>query len=190
MSGIMLNYSIDDYVSDLRRITAETSDCGEIFDQLAPLARKLALAKARWIKPEHYETDAEQGFGVHVLHEEPDHSLAVFVVAWLPDKGTPPHDHGTWAVVAGLEGEERNVKYNRLDDRSRSDYAELEERCRFAAGPGEVICMRPRGIHLVHNDTDQVTTSLHTYGRHVNFTDRASFNPETNEATPFILNIS
>lgn len=185
----MAKYSIGDYVADLRRITAATSDCAEIFDQVAPLAKELVLAKESWIKPEHYETDEEQGFGVHVLHEEPDHSLAVFVVAWSPHKGTPPHDHGTWAVVVGIDGEERNVKYNRLDDRSRSDYAELEERCSFAARPGDVICMRPRGIHLVHNDSDQVTTSLHTYGRHVNYNDRASFDLETKEATPFIVSI-
>ena len=183
-------YSIDEYVADLRRVTAATSEYGEIFDQVAPLARRLALARDSWIKPKHYETDPDQGFGVHVLHEEPDHSLAVFVVAWAPHRGTPPHDHGTWAVVAGIDGDERNVKYNRLDDRSRSDYAELEERCSFRAGPGEVICMRPRGIHLVHNDTDRVTTSLHTYGRHVNYTERASFDSETNEATPFKLTIS
>ena len=183
------NYSVDDYVADLRRITAATSDYAELFDQIAPRARKLALAKDNWIEDAHYETDAEQGFGVHMLHEETDHSLAVFVVSWLPHRGTPPHDHGTWAVVAGLDGDERNVKYNRKDDRSQSGYAELEERCSFQAGPGEVICMRPRGIHLVHNDTDRVTVSLHTYGRHVNHTERASFDLETNEATPFILNI-
>ena len=185
----MAKYSIDDYVADLRRIAAEISDCAEIFGGVAPLAKKVVLAKESWIKPEHYETDAEQGFGVHILHEEPDHSLAVFVVAWSPHKGTPPHDHGTWAVVVGMDGEERNVKFNRHDDRSRPDYAELEERCRITAGPGDVICMRPRGIHLVHNDTGRVTTSLHTYGRHVNYTDRASFNLETNEATPFKVSI-
>lgn len=182
-------YSVEQYVADLRRITAAMPDYGELFDQVAPRARRLALAKESWIEPAHYETDAEQGFGVHLLHEEPDHSLAVFVVAWLPDRGTPPHDHGTWAVVVGLDGDERNVKFNRRDDRSRSDYAELEERCRFEAGPGDVICMRPGGIHLVHNDTHRVTASLHTYGRHVNYTKRASFNLETNEATPFILNV-
>ena len=29
-------------------------------------------------------------------------------LAWLPGRGTPPHDHGTWAIVVGVEGEERN----------------------------------------------------------------------------------
>ncbi len=182
-------YSLDDYAADLRRITRSTSDYGEIFDRVTPLARKLALSKEVWVKPGHYEVDEEQGFGVHPLREEPDHSLAIFVAAWGAHRGAPPHDHGTWAVVAGVDGEERNVKYNRLDDRSRSDYAELEERCTFVVGAGDVVCLRPRGIHSVWNDNDYVTLSLHTYGRHVSFTERSTFDLETKEATPFVVRI-
>jgi predicted metal-dependent enzyme (double-stranded beta helix superfamily) len=182
-------YTLDQYVADLKRITAATSDCAAIFDQVAPLARKLALAKATWLKPEHYEVDPEQGFGAHLLHEEPDHSLAVIAIAWAPHKGTPPHDHGTWAVVAGVDGAERNVKYNRLDDRSRPDYAELEERCAFTAAAGEVVCLKPNGIHLVWNDNDYVTVSLHTYGKHINHTGRSTFDPETHEVEPFVVTV-
>ena len=185
-----VSYSLDTYVADLRRITEATSDYAEIFDQVAPLASRLALAKDEWLKPEHYETDDEQGFGAHLLHEEPDHSLAVFAIAWAPHDGTPPHDHGTWAIVAGVDGIERNVKFNRLDDRSRPDYAELEERCTFTASLGDVICLKPKGIHLVWNDNDQVTVSLHTYGNHINHTGRSSFNLETNEVTPFVVNVT
>jgi predicted metal-dependent enzyme (double-stranded beta helix superfamily) len=182
-------YSIDEYVADLRRITAATTDYAEIFDQVGPLASKLAHAKDAWLMPEHYEIDEEQGFGVQLLHEEEDHSLAVFTIAWAPHDGTPPHDHGTWAIVAGVDGAERNIKFNRLDDRSRADYAELEERCTFSANEGNLICLKPNGIHLVWNDNDQVTVSLHTYGRHFNYTDRSSFNLETNEVKPFVVEV-
>jgi predicted metal-dependent enzyme (double-stranded beta helix superfamily) len=182
-------YTLDAYVADLRRITAATSDFGEIFDQVAPLAGQLALAKDGWLTPELYETDAEQGFGAHLLHEEPDHSLAVFCIAWAPHQGTPIHDHGTWAVVAGVEGIERNIKYNRLDDRSRAEHAELEERSTLNAEVGDIICLRPNGIHLVWNDSDKVTISLHTYGQHFNFTNRSKFDIETNVATPFVVNV-
>ncbi len=182
-------YTLDDYVADLRRITAATTDYAEIFDQVAPLASRLALAKDTWLKPEHYEINEEQGFGVQPLHEEPDHSLAVFTVAWAPYDGTPPHDHGTWAVVAGVDGTERNDKFNRLDDRSRPEYAELEEKCSFTANACDVVCLKPNGIHVVWNDSDTVAVSLHTYGRHFNYTDRSSFNLDTNEVTPFIVEI-
>lgn len=183
-------YSLDAYVADLRRITAATSDCGRIFDQVAPLARKLALARKSWLEPGHYATDPGQGFGVHLLHEEPDHALAVFVVAWQPHDGAPPHDHGTWAVIAGVDGAERNVKFNRIDDRSRLDYAALEERCAIDAGEGDVICIRPKGIHMVRNDSDRVTLSLHTYGRHVGYTGRSTFDLATNRVTPFVITVS
>jgi predicted metal-dependent enzyme (double-stranded beta helix superfamily) len=182
-------YTLDAYVADLRRITAATTDYGEIFDQVAPLAIRLALAKDSWLTPELYETDAEQGFGAHLLHVEPDNSLAVFGIAWAPGNGTPAHDHGTWAVVAGVEGIERNIKYNRLDDRSKPAYAELQERNTLNADAGDVICLKPRGIHLVWNDSDEVTLSLHTYGHHFNYTQRSQFDLESNVATPFVVNV-
>ena len=60
------SYGLDDYVADLRRITAEAADESEIFDRLGPCAQRLVADKS-WLKPEYYQADAEQGFGGHVL---------------------------------------------------------------------------------------------------------------------------
>jgi predicted metal-dependent enzyme (double-stranded beta helix superfamily) len=181
-------YTLDRYVQDLRRIARETDDEDEILSRVGPLARRLALEKA-WLQEKHHETDAEQGFAAHLLHEEPDHSLAVFVVNWLPGRGTPPHDHGTWAVVAGVEGVERNIRYRRLDDGTRPDHAELEVKHDFNADAGELICMKTGGIHAVHNETDGVTLSLHTYGKHVNHTSRSQFDLEAKTRKDFVVRV-
>ncbi len=181
-------YTLDQYVEDLRRITRETDDEDEIITRVGPLAQRLAIDKS-WLQQEHYETDAEQGFLGHLLHEEPDHTLAVFVANWLPGRGAPPHDHGTWAVVAGVEGAERNIRYRRLDDGSRPGYAELEVKNDFKAHEGELICMKTGGIHAVRNETDRITLSLHTYGKHVNHTNRSQFDPETREKKDFIVRV-
>jgi predicted metal-dependent enzyme (double-stranded beta helix superfamily) len=93
-------YTLDQFVIDLREITMETRDPREITRRLRPLVRALAVAPS-WLAPQHAEPDTSQGFGIHVLHEEPDHSLMVFVAAWAPRRGVAPHNHGTWAVVAG-----------------------------------------------------------------------------------------
>lgn len=177
-------YTLDRYVEDLRRITREASDENEIIERVGPLARRLATEK-HWLKPEHYQTDAEQGFSGFLLHEEPDHSLAVIAVNWLPGRGAPPHDHGTWAVVAGVDGVERNIRYRRVDDGSRPDYAALEIKHDFNADAGDLICMRTGGIHEVRNETDRVTLSLHTYGMHVNHTDRSQYDLKTGEKKDF-----
>lgn len=42
-------YSVAQYVSDLRRITAETKDEDEIFNQVGPLAQRVA-ADDSWIE--------------------------------------------------------------------------------------------------------------------------------------------
>ena len=181
-------YSLEDYFADLKTIAAETSDEDEILRRVGPLAQRVVADKS-WLKPKHYETDEEQGFGVHLLHEEADHSLAVFVVNWLPGRGTPPHDHGTWAVVAGIEGLEKNVRYERHDDGSRDGYAELEVKHDFHAGPGELICMKTGGIHAVRNDSDTLSISVHTYGRHINHTGRSQFDLDTGEKKDFIVQV-
>ena len=65
------SYNLSDYVADLRRITQEFDDEEEIISRVGPLSQRLALDK-NWLQPKHYETNPEQGFGAHLLHEEPD----------------------------------------------------------------------------------------------------------------------
>ncbi len=182
-------YGIADLAADLRRITADTGDHKAIIGRVRPLAARLAENPQGWVLPELYACDAEQGFGVHLLHEEPNHDLAIFAVAWLPGRGTPPHDHGTWAVVAGIDGDETNINWRRLDDGARPGHARIEEYHRVTAGPGDVISFLPRDIHTVINQTDKVTLSLHIYGHHVNYTERSQFDPEAGTAKELKLKV-
>ena len=181
-------YSIDQYVNDLRRITAETIDENEIFKQVGPLAKRLS-GESDWIEDRFYEPDEETGFSAFLLHEDKDHSLAVLAASWIPGRGVGPHDHGTWAVVVGVEGVERNTRYKRLDDRSNPDYAELEIKEETVAGPGDLVCIKKGGIHAVRNDSDKVTLSLHTYGVHINHTVRSQFDMEARTAKEFKVDI-
>ena len=182
-------YTLDRFVNDLREITGETRDPREITSRLRPLARALAVTPT-WLAPQHAKPDTNQGFGIHVLHEEPDHSLMVFVAAWAPGRGVAPHNHGTWAVVAGVRGRERNVVWARADDGSRPGHAKLRRVGETVVGPGDVIMMLPDSIHSVQNDTDDVTLSLHVYGFNLNLTRRSQFDPERELEEPVTLTMS
>jgi predicted metal-dependent enzyme (double-stranded beta helix superfamily) len=179
-------YTLDRFIDEMRRVTRQAASEREVLAELRPLARRLALS-GTWREPAHYHTDSEQGFGAHLLHEEPDHSLAVFAASWLPGRGAPPHDHGTWSIVVGVDGPERNVFYERSDDRSRPGYADLRQIGEQVFGPGEVLAMPDGTIHSVHNDTERVTLSLHVYGRHINHTQRSQFDPDQHIEKPFIV---
>jgi predicted metal-dependent enzyme (double-stranded beta helix superfamily) len=147
------------------------------------------IATSDLIKDEYYKCDEQQGFGVHLLHEEDDHSNAVFMIAWLPDRGTPTHNHKTWGVVVGIEGEERETWWRRMDDGSKRGYAELERQTENSVGPGQASCLLPEDIHTVWNETDDVSLSLHTYGKHINFTGRSEFDPETRTEKQYVLTV-
>jgi len=179
-------YTLAEYIADLRTVTSEHRDDNSIISAVRPLAKRLALSRT-WIRPQHYECDEEQGFGIYLLHEEADHTLAVLAVNWLPGRGTLPHDHGTWAVVAGVEGPERNVFWERIDDRSREGYAELKQIGDKVFKAGDVVAMPPGTIHSMVNESDAVTLSLHTYGMHVNYTGRSKFDPDAKLEMPYIV---
>jgi predicted metal-dependent enzyme (double-stranded beta helix superfamily) len=181
-------YALAQFVDDLRTIAGKTADPGAVINRVRPLAERLSLSRT-WLRPDHYACDARQGFGVHLLHEEADHTLAVFAVAWLPGRGAPPHNHGTWAVVAGVDGPETNVFWKRLDDGSRPGQAEIREQARKVFREGEVVSFLPDSIHSVVNETGQVTVSLHIYGKHLNYTGRSQFDPEQQTETPFIVTV-
>ncbi len=183
-------YSIAQLATDLREICAQTKVEREILSRARPLARRAALAKESWLKQHMYEADPEQGFGVHLLHEEPDHTLAIFAVSWLPDRGTPPHDHGTWSLVVGVDGPEINTFFERVDDGTRSGHAELKKIGEKVFGVGEVVSMPSGGVHVVRNETDKRTMSLHIYGKHVNFTGRSQFDLDRQTETPFVVNLA
>lgn len=182
-------YAIGDLVADLRRVVADASDEADILNRVRPLARRAAMAKDSWLEKRFHDANPEQGFGVHLLHEEADHSLAVFVVSWLPHRGAPPHDHGTWAVVAGVDGPEKNEFFERRDDRSRAGYAELEKVGEKVFRVGDVLAMRRGQIHSIWNDSDAVSISLHVYGRNIQHTGRSQFDVARRKETPFLLKL-
>ena len=182
-------YSIPELVADLKRITAAAASEKEVLSQVRPLAARAALAKDGWLQKQHYQAGEEQGFGLHMLHEEADHSLAVFAIAWLAGRGAPPHNHGTWAVVAGVDGPEKNVFYERLDDGKRAGHAELKVVGEKLFAEGEVLAMPNGTLHSVRNESATTTVSLHIYGRHLNHTGRSQFDLERRTETPFTVRI-
>ena len=182
-------YSLEEYVRDLRTITVKESDTRRITDQVAPLAKRFAQTPG-WFRPEYRGCDAGQGFGVRLLHEEPDHDLAIFLIAWLPNRGTTPHNHKTWAVVVGLEGQEQETNYDRLDDGTTPGYADLKHSGERVMGAGDIARCFPEHIHSVWNVGKSVSMSLHTYGRHINYTGRSEFDLERKREKPYVVKVA
>jgi len=167
---------VSNLVADLKTALAGIDDPADAVARVTPLVEKLA-ADTSWVEPAYYECDEEQGFGINILNEEPDHTLLVEVISWLPGRGVAPHDHQTWGVVVGIDGAEVNVDWRRLDDGSKPDFAELERARETSITRGVVCSLMPDDIHGVRNDGDVTSMSLHVYGKSLTHTNRSEFDP-------------
>ena len=113
------------------------------------------------------ESDRAKPSSIYLLDEDDDHSHALFVVSELLGNMSPPHDHTTWAVLVGIEGEELNKFYDRVDDGSVEGRAEIREVRHETVKAGTGVTLMPDDIHSIHCLTETPTLNFHLYGRSI-----------------------
>ena len=105
--------------------------------------------------------------GIYRLAEDPDHRFALYASAGGAGKKVPPHNHTTWAIIAGVHGAERNVVYERLDNGSRDGFVQLREAPakEKTLRRGNFICFLPDDFHHIETpDGTGPALHLHFYG--------------------------
>ncbi|MCF8533728.1 MAG: hypothetical protein K9G48_12040 [Reyranella sp.] len=128
--------------------------------------------------------------GIYRLSEDPDHRFALYASAGGPGKKVPPHNHTTWAIIAGVHGAERNVVYDRLDNGARADVVQLREAPakEKTLRRGDVICYLPDDFHHIETPPGSGNAlHLHFYGLSLErLPDRVSVDMATGAAKRFM----
>ena len=109
------------------------------------------------------------------LSIDDDGRYALYV--WLTSKqlSTVPHDHKTWAVVAGVTGEERNKLYHLAGAGAASTAEKVRDEVAITEGVG--LVMLPDDVHseMIDGRAEPVL-QLHLYGKSIDLlTDRRIF---------------
>ena len=141
----------------------------------------LALAaQTELFGPADYPTPTAKEYGkVYLLSDDDDGSFSLYLVSSYPVGPSPIHDHGTWAVIAGLAGEEENTVYKRLDDGQQPGRAKLEIDYKTTLSQGDAIALMPDDIHHIVTTSEEPTRHFHLYGKgFIQQTDRLEFNLE------------
>ena len=100
----------------------------------------------------------------YLLAENPDAGAALYLVSILPLGPSPIHDHGTFAIIAGLSGFEHNTVYTRAKNESGAGKATLEVDRTLELGPFDALALMPNDIHHIDNQHSLPTRHLHLYG--------------------------
>ena len=157
-----VTYTLEHFVTDLDRITAEETDPAAITRRAAPLLGQLVRHPASI--PEAYRRrQAGSQRGRYMLHRAG--RFNVTSVIWGPGEGATAHNHETWGIIGVIDNEIEETRY-RLKGQ-RPGQADLEVVSVRRHGPGAVCTLVPPGdeIHAMHNPTARDTVEIHVYGK-------------------------
>ena len=150
-------------------------------EQLAAVAQVLVQLAARvGLFPDaHFPAPvAGEVETLYLLGEDADQRNALYVWRPAPGLATAVHDHSTWVVVVGVEGEEPNTFWRRTDDGAIAGHCSLEPAGARRVGPGQWCALGPRDIHSVAIDGPHAIKHLHLYGRSLmDLPGRVDFDP-------------
>lgn len=101
---------------------------------------------------------------LYLLSEDDSGRFPLYLTCALPGGAVRPHNHGTWAVVAGLDGCEENSFYDRIDGGDAPGPAKITLSEKVRVHDGESIALLPDDIHSVATPGDVPRRHFHMYG--------------------------
>ncbi|HLH22122.1 MAG TPA: hypothetical protein VK066_06345 [Chloroflexota bacterium] len=178
--------ALERFVSKTRELFAREPDLDKRWTALTPILAEL-LADPEVVEASKSWPDCVPADGRAenlLFYEDPDFGFAINgLVKGRARQGARAriHDHAHIYTLYGvLDGHERIERYERVDDRSRPNYAEIRQTADLHVGPGEIDLVRPYEIHT------EVTVGERTVAVIIRSQKGGEFNqgrydPETNE---------
>src|SRR4051812_49671234 len=96
--------AVAETVEAVRRIEAEMGVTPAALDKIKEKLIGLAT-RAELFPPGSFPVPRGEPGKAYRLSEDGDHRFALYTAAGAPGRQAPPHNHTTWAVIAGVYGE-------------------------------------------------------------------------------------
>jgi len=156
--------AVADLIGKVRAIDAGR---GMTRASLEPVKQELiALAsRAELFPPAHFANYPGRTGTIYHLAEDADGCYALYGSAGVPGKAQPPHNHTTWASIAGVYGDEHNVFYERTDAGETPGEGRLKKTDELTIQRGNACAMLPDDFHTIEVLGESESLHLHLYGK-------------------------
>lgn len=179
-----------DTVAQVRALLGQDAAPGLAPAQCAAACMQTLAAQTALWDSRDFPIEGDRLWQAYTLHEDADGAYAMYAVAMHPGHAQPPHDHTTWALIAGVRGAERNTLYRRPQGSGPAPLAHLGD---ITVAAGYSLALGPTDLHAIEVPGPGDALHLHLYGRgFAHLQERRIFDLLTGEsrAFPAIPNIS
>jgi len=171
--------AVGDLIGRVRAIESKEGVSRASLDRIK--AELIALASRSELFPEaHFANVPGRAGTIYHLAEDTDGRFALYGSAGVPGKAQPPHNHTTWASIAGVYGDEHNVFYERTDGGEMAGEGKLRKTHELTIRRGTACAMLPDDFHTIEVTGGKASLHLHLYGRTLeDLPDRIGFPSST-----------
>lgn len=156
--------AVRDTIEAVRAIESRFGVTREALERIKPELVRLASRTELFPASSFGNLPGRPGTIFH-LAEDPDGRFALYGSAGAPGKAQPPHNHTTWACIAGVYGDEHNVFYDRVEDRPAQSEAKLAKTGELTVVKGNACAFLPDDFHTIEVVNGKESLHLHLYGK-------------------------
>jgi predicted metal-dependent enzyme (double-stranded beta helix superfamily) len=96
-----------------------------------------------------------------LFYEDPDYQFVINGLIKAPKSRTQIHDHAhNWTLYGVLDGNETIERYERIDDGTKADYAEIRKTVDVKVGPGKIDLVPPYEIHAEESGDERTVAII------------------------------
>ena len=174
--------ALQSFIDDLRAIWASDSDIGSCMEKAKPLLEKLVGNQE--LQDRSVDWPSTEGRKNLLLYVDEQYEFAVNAVVRVPGRKGSVHDHAhAWVLYGVLCGTESLERYERIDDRSRDDYAQVRMTSVSVGSPGKVDLVPPFDIHAEQGGPTRSVAIILRSTKLGDITQR-QYDPATGEVRP------
>ena len=159
----MSQSAVQKFIADARALFAVESDPAKRWERMSPLLQEL-LADASIRAQSKSWPDCSQGSERAenlLFYEDPDYKFVINGLIKAPHTRTQIHDHAhNWTLYGVLDGTESIERYERVDDRSKPDCAEIRKTVNVKVGAGKIDLVPPYEIHAEESGDERTVAII------------------------------
>jgi predicted metal-dependent enzyme (double-stranded beta helix superfamily) len=136
----------DEFIGALRAIWAAEKDEQRRMEKAKPVLERFVMNPT--LRAHSANWPSTEGRKNLLFYVDPEHHFVINGVVRVPGRTGSVHDHAdAWVLYGVLDGTESLERFDRVDDGSRSGYAEVKLSSVTTGSQGKVDLVPPRAIH-------------------------------------------